>query len=138
MLDLPQRLQTHRLCALPDSIWLYFGPVDRQRGQILGKLTAAPEHEDLQALEKEVGRKFGVVCIVVNVALLDQGLYGQGYGVQLYAALAREAADKFDAPIISSTCLSQDISADAERTWNSTRLAQQLVVRGKAAWGGPT
>lgn len=124
-------------------IWLYLGHPARQRGQIVARLDAAPDHPDLHALEETVGRRFERACHVSNV-FVDHDLLNVGLGIELYAELGRIAAQRFEVPIVSMACaLSRScrpedapISPAARRLWSSRRLADRMVVRGLAAWGG--
>lgn len=127
------RLVTQHL-DVKSVIWLYLGPSEHQRGQILGHLTEPVKCCALREVEQATGRTFDRVCMVLNAAVMDSRLLGQGYGVQLYVDLAKRAAEQFDAPILSSTAWGHEISDDAMRVWNSRRLAEALVVRGRCAW----
>lgn len=133
------RLNTHTLTLVRANdaslIWRYLGdsPAE-QRAQIVGPILPAPFHRDIAELAERVGRTFTSACMVANVAIFDPSLMNHGYGIQLYADLAHRAARDFQAPIVSSLAWGNPISPDAERVWNSIRLAKELVVCGHAAW----
>lgn len=137
-----------------ELIWLYLGPMTRQRAQIIGRTVlldrdtepgpglrlkarvSITECPGLPALEDAVGRTFDRVCVVVNAVILHSELLGQGHGVRLYASLARVAGRNHDAPIVSSPSWSGGPSPTARRVWESQRLAQDLTVHDLCAWGG--
>lgn len=128
----PCRLPISSLEFSDTSIWLYIGDVQSQLGQIVGVLGPRPEHPDLDALEEAAGVGWNAACSVLNV-FVHHSLAHQGYGVDLYEALARAAQHRHGAPIVSSAYFGASISRDSRRTWNSQRLASRITVRGLCA-----
>jgi len=135
------RLKINELRFTEGHIWLYLGDDrERQRGQILGSLVTPMSersrvYADLQALETVTRVYFRKPCVVLNVRL-DDDLLNLGYGIRLYAELAKVAAERFKAPIVSGAYVGSVTSSDALRTWASKRLADRVIVQGESAWGG--
>lgn len=103
----------------------------------VGDQTAVEAIEECLTNLREISQVIGrpVRAFVVDAAELRDGYQKRGYGIAMYRAAAKAAAQK-DGALLPSLCAGGDTSAEALRVWFGKRFPAGMRVSGFAVYAG--